>query len=62
MRCTIWNHLYNLKEREKHPWRSVTFSKINTDGCFSRFLNCTDDTKSRKASHMRPPRSLHLVL
>ena len=21
-------------------------------GCFSRFLNCANDTKSRKASHM----------
>ena len=26
MFCEIWYHLYNLK-REKHPWRSVTFSK-----------------------------------
>ena len=24
----IWYHLYNLKKREKHPWRSVTFSKV----------------------------------
>ena len=27
MCCTIWYHLLNLK-REKHPWRSVTFSKV----------------------------------
>ena len=26
--CAIWYHLYNLKKREKHPWRSVTFSKV----------------------------------
>ena len=29
--CTIWYHLYNLKNvrSEKcHPWRSVTFSKV----------------------------------
>ena len=26
----IWYHLYNLKKREKHPWRSVTFSKVVT--------------------------------
>ena len=30
--CTIiqfnYAHLYNFKRREKHPWRSVTFSKV----------------------------------
>ena len=33
---------------------SVTFSLKVTllQGCFSRFLNCTNDTKSRKTSHM----------
>ena len=41
-----------FKKREKHPWKSVTFSKVAglkvtlLHGCFSRFLNCT---KSRKA-------------
>ena len=28
MRCAIWYHLYNFKKREKHPWTSVTFSKV----------------------------------
>ena len=28
MLCAIWYHLYNFKKREKHPWRSVTFSKV----------------------------------
>ena len=28
MRCTIWYYLRNLKKREKHPWRAVTFSKV----------------------------------
>ena len=28
MLCAIWYNLCNLKEREKHPWRSVTFSKV----------------------------------
>ena len=43
-----------FKKREKHPWMSVTFSLKVTllQGCFSRFLNCTNDTKSRKTSHM----------
>ena len=49
-----------FKKREKHPWRSVTFSKAANKGvllkvtllhgCFSRFLNCTNGTKSRKTS------------
>ena len=30
------------------------FTKSNTlHGCFSRFLNCTNDTKSRKASQVK---------
>ena len=44
---------------KKHPRRSVTFSKAADfskvtllHGCFSRFLYCTNGTKSRKASHM----------
>ena len=39
--------------------KSVTFSQPATllkvtlfDGCFSRFLNCANGTKSRKTSHM----------
>ena len=54
-----------FKKREKHSWRSVTFSKVADfslpatllkatllRGCFSRFLNCTNGSKLRKASHM----------
>ena len=42
-----------FKKREKYPWRSVTFStKSNTPWVFSRFLNCTNGTKSRKTSHI----------
>ena len=52
-----------FKKREKHPWRSVNFSKISLKpatllklallhGCFSRFLNCTNGTKSRSASQL----------
>ena len=49
------------KKREKHPWRSANFSKVTgltpatllkltfLHGCFSRFLNCTNSTESRKA-------------
>ena len=46
-----------FKKREKHPWRSVTFPETLLKltllhECFSRFLNCTNGTKTRKASHM----------
>ena len=34
--CAIWYRLYNFKKREKHP----------------RFLNCTNGTKQRNASHI----------
>ena len=33
-----------FKKSEKHPPRSVNFSKV-------AFLNCTNATKSRNASH-----------
>ena len=46
--CVIWYPLYNLKNVKKtRP--SVTFNKV---GCFSRFLNCTNGTKSRKTSQI----------
>ena len=46
-----------FKKREKHSWKSVTFcgrqaKVILFHGCFSGFLNCTNGTKSRKASHI----------
>ena len=43
-----------FKKREKHPLRSATLVLKVTllHGCFSRFLNCTNCTKSRKASHI----------
>ena len=55
-----------LKKCEKHPWRSVTFSKVAglklkpatllkvkfLHGCFLGFLNCINGTKSRSASHI----------
>ena len=55
-----------FKKREKHPWRSITFSKVAglkltlLHWCFSRFLNCTNGTKSRYASHIA--RDLKVVI
>ena len=58
MICCICDVLHDLvpfaqlKKREKHPWRSITFSKVALlkvtllHGCFSRFLICTNGTKS----------------
>ena len=49
---TIWYHLLNLKNM-KQSWRSVTFTKSNSlPWVFFTFLNCTNGTKSSKASHV----------
>ena len=41
-----------FQKREKHPWRSVTFSKVAgltlIHGSFWRFLNCTNGTNRAK--------------
>ena len=47
-------------KREKHPWRSVTFSTVACNftksnippWMFSSFLNCAHSTKSRNAPHI----------
>ena len=67
IQCQIWDELRDLlpftqfKKHEKHPWRSVTFSKqalacnfiqVTFCRCFSRFLYCTNGTQSRNASDM----------
>ena len=60
VRCTTWHHWYNLKNMKnthggvfflvKLQAKTCNFTKSNTPSCvFSRFLNCTDGTKSRKA-------------
>ena len=50
----LYNSFVPFKKREKHPWRSHTFSKLywkdTPQWVFSSFLNCTNGTKSRKAS------------
>ena len=64
MRCTIWYHLFNLKKlKNTHGGvlilvqlqaEACNFTKINTPPrVFSRFLNCTNGTKSRNASQYR---------
>ena len=69
-RMNKWDTLRGLvpfvqfKKREKHPWRSGTFSKVAAATllkvalfreCFPRFLNCANGTKSRNAPHIFYP-------
>ena len=59
VRCVIWYHLYNLKNVKNTQGEVLLFVKPATllkvsllHGCFSLFLNCTNATKSLKASQM----------
>ena len=63
IRCAIWYHWYNLKSVKnthgrvlillKLQAKDCNFTKINTPPwVFLRFLNCTNATKSRNASHI----------
>ena len=58
MRCAISYHLYNLKNvKNTHGGISLlvklqALAVIALHGCFSRFLNCTNRTKSGKASQI----------
>ena len=66
MRCPIWYHIYNFKN-VKNIYGGVlilvtlqalvcNFTKSTLfHGYFSRFLNCTNHTKSRNASQMFSP-------
>ena len=54
-----------FKKRKKHPWRSVTFSKVKVTllhGCFSRFSNCAHGAKSRNAQHMLSGLNIFTIL
>ena len=58
MFCAIWYHLYNSKNVEN----TQTLLKVTLlDGCFSSFLNYTNDAKSRNASHLKFLNSWSLV-
>ena len=58
MLCAIWYNMYNLKNvKNTHGGvlllvKPATLLKVTLlRGCFSRFLNCTNDNKLCKASH-----------
>ena len=59
MLCAIWYHLYNVKNVKNTYGGVLLFVKLQAasllkvtliQGCVSRFLNCTNGTKSRQAS------------
>ena len=63
MRWAIWYHLYNLKNVESTHGGVLILVKLQASpcnllkltilhGCFSRFLNFTNDTKSCNAPHL----------
>ena len=68
MLYAIWYHLYNLKNVKNTHGGVLLFVKLQAlagfklqlyllkvtllHGCFSRFLNCTNGTKSRNAPHI----------
>ena len=54
----IWYHLYNSKNVKNTHGKVLRLVKLQAleltlHGFFSRFLNCTDGTKLRKASHIK---------
>ena len=61
MLCAIWYHLYNFKNMKNTHGEVLLLVKLKPatlikvtlpHGCFSRFLNCINGTKLRKASHI----------
>ena len=53
MFCAISYLMYNFKNVKNIQGGVLLLLKItHLHGCFSRFLNCTKDTKSRNASHI----------
>ena len=60
IRCAIWYHLYSLENVKNTHGGVLILVKLQATllkltllhGCFSGFLNCINDTKSRNALHM----------
>ena len=48
----IWYHFYNLENLENTHLGVVLLVKLQLYRRFPRFLNCTNATRSRKASHI----------
>ena len=53
MRCAIFYHLYNLKNKKITHGGVLLLVKLQAFlACFSRFLDCTNGTESPNASHI----------
>ena len=53
MLCTIWYHLYNLKNlKNTHGGVLLLLKVALLHGCFSHFLNCRNSNKLHKASNI----------
>ena len=51
--CAIWYYLYNLKNvKNAHGGVLLLHGVTLSHRCFSRFLNFTNGTKSRKTAHI----------
>ena len=65
MRCAIWYYLYNLKNKKNtHGGVLILVTLLRLTllyGCFSRFLNCTNGTKSHNAPHIEPKLFTHTI-
>ena len=68
MRRAIWYHLYNLRHVTNTHGGVLLLVKLQAlkvallRGCFSRLLNCTNGTKSRKASRFNQFHTTDLFL
>ena len=62
MLCLIWYHLYNLKSLKNTHGRVLFLVKLKVrllHGCFSRFLNCINGTKSRNPLQLNAKRNFN---
>ena len=71
VRCAIWYHLYNLKNVKKTHGGVLILVELQAaillkltllHGCFSRFLNCANGTKSCNAQHIAKLESALLLI
>ena len=59
MLCAIWYHLYNLKNVQKHTWKSFSFSKVTG---FSKVFRKSLNNLKLKASVQLPSQNESLAI
>ena len=67
MRCAIWYHLHNLKNVQKHPWRSAItllhgrfFTFLKLYKC-NAYLGLQNSTMESFATTVKGFKALHLI-